>query len=141
MKYIKVCIFWNCIQYTIHEINVKNIFFKQNKRYENCHFFLLRAQIHHSFTINLRFFYGLKHKVRLSNTVWDFPFLISFRFNQRFPFLFIKMDVLFFWLQNVIISFKIKIIEKFCSQTSEFWVATRSFKIQWYLRELERPEN
>ena len=43
-------------------------------------FFISRAPTNHSFTFNLRFLYELKHKFRLSKTVWDFPFSIPFRF-------------------------------------------------------------
>ena len=71
-------------------------------------FFLLRAPAHHSFTFNLRFLYELKHKVRLSKTVWG-----SFHF--RFLFVFIKVFIfvqIMDGLQNVRIPFKIKITEK-----------------------------
>ena len=40
--YVKLCIFWNCIQYTIYwnkRQKVKNIFFGQNKRYKKLLFF------------------------------------------------------------------------------------------------------
>ena len=54
------------IHYTLRQnTNVKKISFGQNKRYKKCH----------SFISNF-----LKHKVRLSKTVWDFPFSIPFRF-------------------------------------------------------------
>ena len=79
-RYVKVCIFWKCIQYTIHWDKtqiLKKIAFGQNKRYRKCLSFVLLTVTHHSFTFNLRFFYGLRHKVRLSKT---FPFSIPFRF-------------------------------------------------------------
>ena len=41
--------------------------------------FLWPSPTYHSFTFDLRFLYELKHKVRLSKTVYDFPFLIRFR--------------------------------------------------------------
>ena len=47
---------------------------------KNALLFLSRAPTHHSFTFNLRFLYELKHNVRLSKTVWDFPFSILFHF-------------------------------------------------------------
>ena len=55
---------------------------------KNALFFLSRAPTHQSFTFNLRFLYELKHKVRLSKTVFGFihgsfmvyPFSIPFRF-------------------------------------------------------------
>ena len=46
---------------------------------KNVPFFLSCAPTHHSFTFNLRFFYELRHKVRLSKTVCGF-----FRFRFRF---------------------------------------------------------
>ena len=47
---------------------------------KNAFFFLSRAPTHRSFTVNLQFLYELKHKVRLSKTVWNFPFSITFHF-------------------------------------------------------------
>ena len=55
---------------------------------KNVLFFLSRILTHHSFTFNLRFFYELKHKVRLSKTVWDFAFSILFCFSYYFLFCF-----------------------------------------------------
>ena len=49
---------------------------------QNVLFFLSRAPTHHCFNFNLRFFYGLKHKVHLSKTVKrksHFQFWIPFR--------------------------------------------------------------
>ena len=48
---------------------------------KNALFFLSRAPTHHSFIFNLRLLYELKHKVRLSKSVGDFPFSIPFRFS------------------------------------------------------------
>ena len=55
---------------------------------KKCHllFFLSRAQIHHSFTFNLRFLYELKHKFRRSKTVYGI-------FHFRCPFVFIKVYI------------------------------------------------
>ena len=50
---------------------------------KNVLFFLLRA---HNFTLNLRFLYELKYKVRLSETMWG-------TFHFRFHFVFIKVYV------------------------------------------------
>ena len=67
-------------------------------------FFLSRAPIQ-------RFLYELKHKVRLSKTLFRV-------FLFRFYVVFIKVYIMFqqnawtLWLKNVIFSFKIKIIEK-----------------------------
>ena len=49
-------------------------------------FFLLQAPTHHSFTFNLRFLYELKHKVRLSKTVYGIS-------HFRFRFVFIKVYI------------------------------------------------
>ena len=51
---------------------------------KNAVFFLSRAPTNHSFTLNLQFFYELKHKVGLSKTECE-----AFRF--RFRFVFIKV--------------------------------------------------
>ena len=74
-------------------------------------FSLCPAPIHHSFTFSLRFLYGMKHKVRLSKTVYGI-------FHFRFCFFFIKVYI--FVQQNarllgfltLWLFFKIKIIEK-----------------------------
>ena len=69
--YVKVCIFWKSVQYTIHWDNGT----------KNPLFFLLWAPTHHNFTFNLRFLYELKHKVRLSKTIFDsVSFLLKFIF-------------------------------------------------------------
>ena len=47
---------------------------------KNAFFFLSQAPTDHSFTFTLRFLYELNHKVRLSKTVWDFPYSIPSRF-------------------------------------------------------------
>ena len=50
-------------------------------------FFLSRASTHHSFTFNLRFLNGLKHKVRLSKTVcWTLNFQFRFDFIKLYIF-------------------------------------------------------
>ena len=54
-------------------------------------FFLSRAPTHHEFTFNLRFLYELKHRVRLSKTVWGV-------FHFRFHFVFIKVNI---FAQNI----------------------------------------
>ena len=50
---------------------------------KNALFFLSQAQIHHSFTFNLRLLYKLKHQVSLSKNLWGI-------FQVRFYFVFIK---------------------------------------------------
>ena len=104
--YVKVYIFWKCIQYTIHWAEsqmLKKFLLDKINGTKNALFFLWRAPTHHSFTFNLLFLCELKHKVRLSKTVCG---ILHFWFH----FVFIK--VLTLWLQNVIIPFKIKIIER-----------------------------
>ena len=87
---------------------------------KNALFFLSRAPTHHSFTFNLRFLYELKHKVCLSKTVCGI-FHFRFRFVFIKVYIFVQQNAWTLSLQNVIILFKIKIIEKshtFC--TSDF---------------------
>ena len=87
--YVKVCIFWKCIQYTIHWDKTQMLKkFPSDKinGTKNALFFLSRAPTHHSFTFNLRFLYELKHKVRLSKTVCEI-------FHFRFRFVFIKVYI------------------------------------------------
>ena len=87
--YVKVCIFWKCIQYTIHWDKTQMLKkFPSDKinGTKNALFFLSRAPTHHSFTFNLRFLYELKHKVRLSKTVCGI-------FHFRFHFVFIKVYI------------------------------------------------
>ena len=87
--YVKVCVFWKCIQYTIHWNKTQML-----KRFpsdkingtKNALFFLSRAPTHHSFTFNLWFLYELKHKVRLSKTMCGI-------FHFRFRFVFIKVYI------------------------------------------------
>ena len=81
--YVKVCIFWKCIQYTIHWDKAEIL---KNKRSENALFLLWRGPTHHSFTFNLWLLYDLKHKVRLSKIVGGI-----FRF--RFRLIFIKFYI------------------------------------------------
>ena len=87
--YVKVCIFWKCIQYTIHWDKTQMLKkFPSDKinGTKNALFFLSRAPTHHSFTFNLRFLYELKHKVRLSKTECGI-------FHFRFCFVFIKVYI------------------------------------------------
>ena len=47
-SYIKVCIFWNCIQYTIHWDKtqmLKTISLGQNKWYKYCYFYFWKLQL------------------------------------------------------------------------------------------------
>ena len=93
--YVKVCIFWKCIQYTIYCSKtkiLKKIPLGQNKWYKNFpSFFFLRAPTYHNLTFNLQFLFELKNKVRLSKTARGI-------FHFRFCFLFI--DFYIFVQQN-----------------------------------------
>ena len=95
--YVKVCIFWMCIQYTIHWDKtqiLKQLPSDKTNGTENALFSV--ANFNWSeFFFNLRFFYWLRHKIRLSKAVWDFRFSIPFRFCQSLYFCSIKfMDSL-----------------------------------------------
>ena len=83
--YVKVCIFWKCVQYTIHWDKTKILkIFPSDKinATKNVLSFLSGAPTHHSFIFNLWFLYGLKHKVRVSKAVGGVSnFSIPFRFH------------------------------------------------------------
>ena len=57
---------------------------------KNALFFLSRAPTDHSFTFNLQFLYELKHKVRLSKTVWDLH--SRFRFVNIRVYIFVQQN-------------------------------------------------
>ena len=79
---------------------------------KNALFFLSRAPTHHSFNFNLQFLYELKHMVYLSKKLFArFSIFDSVLFHFNFVFLFNKKHGLF-WLSNVIIPFKVKILQK-----------------------------
>ena len=80
--YVKVCIFWKCIQYTIHwdKLQILKQFpSDKTNGTKNALFSVANSNSSVVFIFNLRFFYGLRHKVRLSKTAWDFRFSIPFR--------------------------------------------------------------
>ena len=86
--YVKVWIFWRCIQYTIHWDKtqmLKQIPSDKINGTKNDLFFSW-APTHHSFTSNLRFLHELKHKVRLSKTICGV-------FHFWFRFVFIKVYI------------------------------------------------
>ena len=67
--YVKACVFWKCIQYTVHWDQTQILEkFPLDKIIgaKNALFFLSQAPTHHSFTFNL---HVLKHKVCFSKTV------------------------------------------------------------------------
>ena len=87
--YVKVYLFWECNQYTIHWDKtqmLKNFPSDKINGTKNVLFFLSRAPTHQSFTFNLRFLSELKHKVRLSYTVCG-------TFHFRFRLVFIKVYI------------------------------------------------
>ena len=111
--YVKVCIFSKSIQYPIHWDKTKILKkFHSDKINGTKNFlcFLSRAPTHHSFTFNLRFLYELKQKGRLSETVSG---IFHFWFRSVFikVYIFVQQNTWTLWLQNVIIPFKIKMIE------------------------------
>ena len=79
--YVKLCIFWKCIQYTIHwdKTNMLKKFpsYKINGT-KNALFFLSRPPTHHSFTFNLR--WPKAQESSLKNCLWYFPLSIPFPF-------------------------------------------------------------
>ena len=82
--YVKLCIFWNFIQDTIHlgktQMLKKFPSHKINVA-KNALFCLSWAPTHRSFTFNLRFLHELKHKGRLSKIAcWIFHFPYRFVF-------------------------------------------------------------
>ena len=116
------------IHYT-YNINVKKIFLGQNKRYRECHLFLFASsnisQYHFSFAI-----------LTCVSCVSDFLFSIPFCFY--YSIIFVQQNAWALWLWNVIISFKIKIIEKpqivllpdlwFLSYNKKFFILGKSFQ-------------
>ena len=112
--YVKVYVFWKFLQYTIRwdktQILKKFPSDKINST-KNALVFLSRAPTLRSFTFNLRFLNELKHKFRLSESVCGI-FHFRFRFVFIKVYIFVQQNAWTLWLKNVIISFKIKIIEK-----------------------------
>ena len=98
--YVKVCIFWKCIQYTIHWDKtqiLKNIPSDKINGTKNALFFLSRAPTHHNFSFDLPFLYELKHKVCLSEDVCGiFHFLFRFVFIK--VYIFVQQNAWTIWL-------------------------------------------
>ena len=81
--YVKVCIFWKCIKYTIHWDKTQMLkIFPSDKISvtKNAQFFLSRAPTHHNLIYDSC---ELKHKVRLSKTMYGV-------FHFQFCFMFLK---------------------------------------------------
>ena len=87
-RYVKVCLFFNCIRYTRHWHKTQMLNNLSSEEINvNALFFLLPAPAHHSFTFDWWFFYELKRKVCRSKSV-------SGIFHFRFRFVFIKVYTL-----------------------------------------------
>ena len=88
--YGTVCIFWNCIQQTIHwdetQILKKVPSDKINSTDVPSFFFFASSKIYHIFTFNLRLLYELNHRIRLCKTVCGI-------FYFRFHLIFIKVYI------------------------------------------------
>ena len=69
------------------------------------------ALLIYGFNFNLRFLYELKHEVRLSKTLSGI-FHFQFRFVFIKVYIFVQQNTWILWHWNLIIPFKIKIIEK-----------------------------
>ena len=98
--YVKVCIFWKCIRYTIHwdksQMLKKNSSDKMNDT-KSALFLLSWAPTHHSFIFNLQLLYELKHKVCLSKTVCAiFHFWFCFVFIK--VYIFVQQNAWTLWL-------------------------------------------
>ena len=80
--YVKLCIFWKCIHYTIYLDKTQMLKKFSSEKINGSKNVLFFSRAHHIFTFNLRFLHELKHKVRLSKTnyAWDFPFSVPFCF-------------------------------------------------------------
>ena len=110
--YVKKCILWKCIQYTIHShIKHKCQKFPSGKvsGIKSALFYLSQTYTHHSFTFNLWFLYELARfvslKLWLGFSIFD-PVLLLLKF------IFVQQNAWILWLLNFIIPFKIKIIQK-----------------------------
>ena len=98
--YVKVCIFWKFIQYTIHWDKTQMLQkFPSDKinGTKNALFFLSQAPSHHSFIFNYPFLYELKRKVCLSKSVCGiFHFQFCFVFIK--VYIFVQQEVWTLWL-------------------------------------------
>ena len=103
-RYVKVCIFWKCITYTIHWDKAQMLTKCPSGKIdgtENTVFYLSRGQTHHSCTFSFRFLFELKFNVPLSKFACGI-------FHFWFRFVFIKV---FIFVQQNITPFKIETIE------------------------------
>ena len=137
-RYVKVCIFWEFIQYTIHWDKTQILKKFPSDRINSTKtalFFLSRAPNHHNFTFNSQFLYKLKHMVHHFKTV---RVIFHFRFRLLFIkfYIFVQQKAWTLWLPKVVIPFKIKIIEKpHTVLVPDHWFLSCNKNIQWYLHE------
>ena len=103
---------------------LKKMSFRRNKRCKKMH----SSSTHHSFTFYSGFLYELKRNVHLSKNVYGI-------FHFQFCFGFIRVYI-FVQQKHELFDFK---TSWFSSKLKQ--VAARSFKIQWYLRELLISKN
>ena len=105
--YVNVRLFFKFIQYTIHWDKTQMLEqFPLDKINSTKNALLI-----YSFNFNLRFLYELKHEVRLSKTLSGI-FHFQFRFVFIKVYIFVQQNTWILWHWNLIIPFKIKIIEK-----------------------------
>ena len=96
--YVKVCIFWKCIQYSIHWDKtqiLKKILFGLNKRYKKCPLFLSRALTHYSFIFIYDSYMNWSTKFISLKLCVGFSIFYFVSFSLKFIFLFNKMHGLF----------------------------------------------
>ena len=96
--YIKVYIFWNCIQYITHWDKtqiLKKLPSDEINGTKNALSFLSRSPTHHNFILNLRFSYGLNTRFISLKLCVGFFISDSVSFLLKFIFLFNKMHGLF----------------------------------------------
>ena len=105
--YVNVFLFFKFIQYTIHWDKTQMLEqFPLDKINSTKNALLI-----YSFNFNLWFLYELKHEVRLSKTLSG-TFHFRFRFVFIKVYIFVQQNTWILWHWNLIIPFKIKIIEK-----------------------------
>ena len=97
--FVKVCIFWKCIQYTIHWDKtqmLKKIPSDKINGTKNALFFLSRAPSHHNFNFNLQFLYDWSTSFISKTVCWIFYFRFRFVFAKLY--IFVQQNAWTFWL-------------------------------------------
>ena len=95
--YVKVCVFWKCIQYTIHwdKTNVKKIPFQQNKQYKNTFFFFCKLPLITVLLLIWDSYMSWSTRFVSLKLCVGFSIFDSVSFSLKFIFLFKKMHGLF----------------------------------------------